>query len=571
MARKRVSIPPKPPTEDVITDVIVPPGETVLNVESQLPPSNDATVGVSFIAGMEFNPAEDDSAPGRPDFLAACDEFIQERPDPQDLTTHLMAIDAAFTDYVLAGANELERDVIVAKVAAAYNLKPQSLKTMWTRHVKQRTKTATAPVDAHDEQDVSIPEPVMWSEPVDGNELALEIKKILSDYISADERDIDIMTMWILATYCHGPEHDWLYYSPRLGFTAPAADAGKSTAMEMCMRLAYRGLSTVSMTPAVLLRIRRQCGIITVGLDERDRRALDSDLEALIKDGHKRGGKGYRCESLSTGGIKTVAFNVFGAMALAGIEKIGDEAVTSRTLTINMKPRTGAEHAAAAGKRLRDKELREMTDVVNSKGVRWAADNVTRLNELDVARLEGSANRMANNWGVLWTLANAVGDTWAASIRNAYEVAAEAANNGQYGDARDLVTDIMRVAEFVAGKLDKEWHEINLSATQLLDALQALPDSQWAGEGGHPKLTSAALGRRLASLGASRKARTDWTTIPALPMKVTADSKPVHPGQRVRTVVMKELLDARERYAREVTIKADVDVAADGTTSRHLW
>jgi hypothetical protein len=76
-----------------------------------------------------------------------------------------------------------------------------------------------------------LPEP--WPEPVDGEALLDEMAAEFDKYIVATDYQRTANILWV--AFAH--THDCWTHSPALNFTAPTADAGKTTALKFTRRL----------------------------------------------------------------------------------------------------------------------------------------------------------------------------------------------------------------------------------------------------------------------------------------------------------------------------------------------
>ena len=103
--------------------------------------------------------------------------------------------------------------------------------------------------------------------------------------------------------------------SPRLALTSPVNGCGKTTALAVIEKLAYRPERMDNATPAVIYHlIDRLRGTLLV--DEADNLGLRENgiLRAVLNSGHRKGGNIRR---VIKGAPK--AFNTFAPMAIAAI------------------------------------------------------------------------------------------------------------------------------------------------------------------------------------------------------------------------------------------------------------
>jgi hypothetical protein len=168
-----------------------------------------------------------------------------------------------------------------------------------------------------------------------------------------------VLALWIILTYVYPA---WGAV-PYLHFGGPLG-SGKSRGFEVIERLAFRPLSSSSLTaPAMFRTLHQQGG--TLLLDEAERLKNTSapetgELLAMLLAGYKRGGKATRLETIGDS-YQTVNFDVFGPKALACIAGL-PPVLASRCIKIMMlratkrsaKPRRRIDATPLIWRQLRD-------------------------------------------------------------------------------------------------------------------------------------------------------------------------------------------------------------------------
>jgi hypothetical protein len=138
--------------------------------------------------------------------------------------------------------------------------------------------------------------------------------------------------------------------TPRLGFTSPLPESGKTRALEISELFVPNPRLSASMSPAAMVRIiakaRKEDSYITVLYDELDVALSKSeegtaDLRAALNAGYRRNGVFTRCIN---SGQDVADFPSYAPLAFAALkpENLPD-ALTTRTINIGMKPRAADE------------------------------------------------------------------------------------------------------------------------------------------------------------------------------------------------------------------------------------
>ena len=500
--------------------------------------------------------------------LCGVDEWmtsIRDKPKlPLDECRTLMAI------LIAQGAQLPIRDHLIACVRGVWpDLKIQSLQSMWTDTKKQ--------VAADNKRDPSnlveialagvveklrIPEPTPHAAPVDGNHLALAVRGELSRYVTAKDPDLDVIALWILMSYCHGEEHIWLQYSPRLAFVGPTENCGKTTSASVTAWMAYRGMTSASLTMATLFRLLDGLGL-TVALDERDAGSHASEADGIINDGWSRGGCVLRMISGPDGEQVVTAYSVFAPVILAGIGKVGAAALSSRCIIIRLRPRTKEQDDIAED--IDWSVALRLKDTYPTLISRWALDSVDALNKAPRLPAGLASNRDRANWQVLFRIAYVIGGEWPVRLQVALDIATErAARTDADSNNRTLITDIVRVAVHQGQRHQKLWHEMQFTSFALAWALRSLPDSRWTGEGDDAKkLTPKRLSLALRSFDV-RPDRIDHPdrlieiADPTSNQDILDYRKEASQKERRRGYDLSQFKDLRLQFANENIIQQDV-------------
>lgn len=319
--------------------------------------------------------------------------------------------------------------------------------------------------------------PDSWPESVCGESVLDEIVSGVCRYVAMPTASAEVVALWVVHSHCFDVSH----HTPRLCITAPAKGCGKSTLLDVLSMLVPRAVQTTSLTPAVLFRVIAKA-TPTLLLDEYDNtlcgRYANSELRAILNDGHKRGGCVLRCEGDSN---ELKAFPTSTPMALAGIGNL-PATLADRSIIIRLQKRTSSEKVSNF-REDRAEHLRKTA----SKVARWAADNRQRLGEHEPAMPGTIFNRVADNWRPLLSIADCAGGKWPSIAREAALTINEAEDDAATNEERLLVA--LQEAFNTMGA-DK------IATKELLARLNAEDDGHWI-EYAHGKPISAAQVARL--------------------------------------------------------------------------
>jgi hypothetical protein len=321
------------------------------------------------------------------------------------------------------------------------------------------------------------------------------IARLLEMFLHLSEAQRVGLTLWIVHTFCFSR----FSITPRLALLSPVRGCGKTTALAVIEALAFNTRKSDSITAAALYRII-DCARACMLLDEIDNADLRSNgiLRAVINSGHRAGGGTTRVIN-----DEPKTFTTFAPLAIAAIGNL-PLPVSHRSIAIRME-------------RSPDTELERFDPRTNEAQHRMCtAVYFETLSWMQQAKLEPNPpmpkelrNRAADNWRVLFAIADACSPEWGQAARNA------ALELSQWQDediAVQLLSDIREI--FKQSGLDR------ISSSELVASLLEREDSQWlewcGPHGNRPprKLTMAALARVLSVFGI--RPRTIWQPRPGV-------------------------------------------------------
>jgi hypothetical protein len=348
-------------------------------------------------------------------------------------------------------------DYDVARVEAAKRLGVRA--SVLDRAVAKKRRELgldTAEDDSGQGRAVKITDILSWHEPVGGDQIATTLAAAVKTYAVLPDAAADAIALWIL--------HTWLVneftISPRLAITSPTKGCGKTTVLRLLNQLARRPKRAGSISPPALFRAVEHFQP-TLLLDESEKYIEHgSDLHALLNEGHCKGGTVLRVLGEK---LELREFAVFGAVAFARNGRLPDD-LEQRSIIIEMQRRRADEQLTE----LREDRAESLHRAARMC-VRWAEDNAAYVAdcEPDMGEL---INRDADNWRVLFTIADMVGADWPERIKDAAAVLAprESESTGPLllGDIRTAFdeknTDRLASAELcqaLAGMEARPWAE----------------------------------------------------------------------------------------------------------------
>jgi len=291
-------------------------------------------------------------------------------------------------------------------------------------------------------------------------------------------------TLWI----AHAHLVDAFENSPRLAFLSPEPGSGKSRCMELTEALVPRPVLSVNSTVAYVFRkISDEAGLPTLLMDEIDavfskgKGDGNEDLRGLLNSGYRKGATAGRA-AIRGKEIVTEEWPSFCAVALAGLNQLPDTLMT-RSIVVNMKRRRHGQVVEPYRRRVNAGEALELYMELE------AFANCVRQTITDAwpELPEGIEDRDADIWEPILAIADAAGDHWPVTAREAAVVMVTDAQKKPATLGIKLLADI-RIA---MGDRDR------ISSMDLLAALHAMETAPWGNVKGEP-IDSRFLARSLA-------------------------------------------------------------------------
>jgi putative DNA primase/helicase len=308
-----------------------------------------------------------------------------------------------------------------------------------------------------------------WPESVDVDALLRDLTTRIHKHVVCSHEFVFAVALWI--TFA------WVYecatHCPILLVTSAESESGKTTLLGVVSFLAPRAISTVEISEAALYRTIEQFHPSFV-IDEFDTvlalAGTDTNMGALrgvINSGHTRGQGVLRWDKDSK---KAEHFSTFGPKAIGMIGRKLPNTTLGRSIVIELRRRKKTERIEKF-QHEDDTELMEL----RRRLLRWATDTTETLRAAKnaVVMPEGFDNRRADNWRLLFAIADHAGEEWAEQARAAAIKIEGAVDTGSIRVR--LLTDI-RAIFYPEGSaaLDR------VSSQQIVDELKELEDGPWS-------------------------------------------------------------------------------------------
>jgi len=330
-------------------------------------------------------------------------------------------------------------------------------------------------------------EPSPWPDAVDGAALADEMTDLLLRYVVLPLPEARTVVLWIIFTYLleHCP------VAPRLLIASPTKACGKTRLLSLLWAMVRRALPASSITAAAVYRVI-EAYAPTLLVDEVDNLGLTEkrELLAVLNSGHSRGaalvlrivGEDHEVRRFST----------WCALAMAAIRPGSlPDTLVSRAIKIQLTRKRKNDAVA----RLREGQVYAELEPLRRKLMRWSVDHASTVEAANPVLPDQLDGRAADNWSVLISIADALGDEWPTRVRHA-AVCIEAAGANPISTGEILLADLH--------ELFRERGDDRISSEEIVSALTKLEGRPWAEWGTQRKpLSKNQLARLLKEFGIS--------------------------------------------------------------------
>ena len=249
-----------------------------------------------------------------------------------------------------------------------------------------------------------------WPEPVDGKELLDETEAQLRRYVVIhDEAAGTIYTLTVPFAWVHD---EIATFSPILLVEGADSDVAKTLFCQIHSLLTPRARMIVKPTGPALYRLVDHAHP-SLYIDNGDKLlAHDSDLADITNSSWMRG---IRIPRVVEG--KAYEFDPFCFKVINGIDLLShlDPATRTRCIATEMLPKLPDEKVIHVKHAASD----ERFAVLRRKWLRWSNDNMAALRDAEPAMPEGFNNRLAENYALLFAIADLAGGDWPKRMRAA--------------------------------------------------------------------------------------------------------------------------------------------------------
>lgn len=374
----------------------------------------------------------------------------------------------------LAGLSPIEYDKQRIEQAKTLDIRPGTLDK----------EVAKARIEKQAANELEVVETLeSWPDAVTGDDLVSDITKTLADHVLLQPGQATALALWALGTYCM--DH-WRLF-PKVLITSPEKRCGKSTLMETIEGLVYRPLLASNISPSAIYRCI-EAWAPTMLLDEADTFTKDNDeLNGIINSGHtRRTASVIRSEKMGDG-FEPRKFSTWCAQVIAGI---GSQRGTLHDRSIHVELTRALPGQKPT--KLPGNYFESMT-AMRRKGIKWASDNLDRLQRVAVEVPACGNDRAEDNWYPLFALADLIGGAWPDRVLASYLTFTESASDGEESASHMLITDISEILD--------NWPYQAIPSKTLVESLIELEDRPWCEWRRGKPLTQNSLARLLKPYG----------------------------------------------------------------------
>ena len=323
--------------------------------------------------------------------------------------------------------------------------------------VKQRQRQ----IKARDDANELLTGAESWPYPVDGNQLALEIKGLFKKHCVLPAGGEVALTIWCMASYTINSFRIF----PKLCLTSPEKRCGKTTTLEVISALVCKQLNASNVTPAAIFRAI-ELWQPTLLIDEADTfLGSNEEMRGIINSGHRRSGAFVLRVDGEGAAMMPKQFSTWSPMAIAMI-KAPPDTIKDRSLMILLRRKQSGEQIS----KLPREPLKSWYEI-RQKCQRWCNDNKQKLEHAEPKMPKVGNDRAEDNWFPLMAIAELLGSNWPAYITNAMLTI-----EGNKSDDDESI-GVMILTDIRQAFADKK--TTRLSSQDLVDYLIDIDDRPW--------------------------------------------------------------------------------------------
>jgi len=323
-----------------------------------------------------------------------------------------------------------------------------------------------------------------WPEPVEGGRLLVALIDFFCRYVYLEAGLAIVLAIWSIHTYCAGSAE----HTPRLAVTSPEKGCGKTTVLKLLKMVCCRPILAANITSAALYHVVEALRP-TLLVDEADTFLKQgTDIVGVLNSGHERDGQVLRCVGKSH---EAQAFSTFAPVAIACIGHL-PATLADRSINCRMCKARPEERPEPIRRK-----TREEAAVLASKMARWCADHAEGLTDAEPSLPEWMSNREADNWRILFAIAEAAGDDWPRQLERAAAALSDGAD-GRESLGVALLHDIRLIFDECGAE--------RLPTAAIVGYLKRMDDRPWPEMPGSGRpLTSHWCTQTLKAFGAPRR------------------------------------------------------------------
>ena len=249
-----------------------------------------------------------------------------------------------------------------------------------------------------------------WPEPVNTKELLDESLALLRDYfVIHDDAAATIYALSVPFAWIHD---EIAAHSPLLVIQAADSDVAKTNLTKALLQLMPRSRMIVQPTGPALYRLIDHHHP-TLGIDNGDKLlAHDHDLADIVNSSWTRGILIPRTVDKAIHEFDPFCFKI-----INGVDLLPhlDPATRTRCITTEMRPKLTGETVINFKHAAKD----ERFATLRRKAMRWTTDNKAAIENAEPTMPEGFHNRLAENYVLLFAIADLAGSPWSEKVRTA--------------------------------------------------------------------------------------------------------------------------------------------------------
>jgi len=323
--------------------------------------------------------------------------------------------------------------------------------------VKQRQSQIKARDDANELLTGAEP----WPHPVDGNQLALEIRGLFKKHCVLPAGGEVALSMWCMASYTINAFRIF----PKLCLTSPEKRCGKTTTLEVISALVCKQLNASNVTPAAIFRAIEHWQP-TLLIDEADTfLGGNEEMRGIINSGHRRSGAFVLRVDGEGAAMMPKQFSTWSPMAIAMI-KAPPDTIKDRSLMILLRRKQSGEQIS----KLPREPLKSWYQI-RQRCQRWYNDHQEKLQHAEPKIPNVGNDRAEDNWHPLIAIADLLGEDWPNQIRSAMLTIEGNKSDDDDSAGVMILTDIKQA--FADKKVDK------ISSQDMVDYLIDIDDRPW--------------------------------------------------------------------------------------------